>query len=268
MMDYTRNKKAISETITDVIKQKSLFAKNKLILIDEVDGVSGKHDRGGVSELSKIIKESKYPICFTANDKESDKIKTLKKLCTYIDFENHSQELLKKTAQKIFTKENIKYDEKDLEEFIEERNTTDIRGFINDLQASVYNSKFELNEKLELRDCNACGAINEVVQPVSHKGKSYCTKCLVEDTSGERMKESDPKSWLFGQLMDPDYSKLSDVEIDGVDGNDYPDFVDAYISSAKYDGIEMTEEHLEELEDDKGYSEFVQERAMNQFCGI
>ena len=148
----TRNKKAISETITDVIKQKSLFAKNKLILIDEVDGVSGKHDRGGVSELSKIIKESKYPICFTANDKESDKIKTLKKLCTYIDFENHSQELLKKTAQKIFTKENIKYDEKDLEEFIEERNTTDIRGFINDLQASVYNSKFELNEKLELRD--------------------------------------------------------------------------------------------------------------------
>ena len=148
----TRNKKSIQETINSVIKQKSLFAKNKLILIDEVDGVSGRNDRGGVSELSKIVKESTYPICFTANDKESDKIKTLKKVCTYIDFENHSQELLKKTAQKIFKAEKIKYDEKELDEFIEERETTDIRGFINDLQACVFESKFEIDDKLEIRD--------------------------------------------------------------------------------------------------------------------
>jgi replication factor C large subunit len=148
----TRNKKSIQEAISDVIKQKSLFAKDKLILIDEVDGVSGRNDRGGVSELSKIVKESKYPICFTANDKESDKIKTLKRVATYIDFENHSQELLHKTAIKIFTAEKVKFDEKDLLTFIDERNTTDIRGFINDLQACVYESKFELDIKLEIRD--------------------------------------------------------------------------------------------------------------------
>ncbi len=148
----TRNKKSIIQSVGDSIKQKSLFAKNKLILIDEVDGVSGRDDRGGVAELSKIVKESIYPVVFTANDKESDKIKTLKKVCTYIDFENHSKELLLNLAKKIFTNEKIKFNEKDLNEFIEMRNSTDIRGFINDLQACVFESNFSIDTELEVRD--------------------------------------------------------------------------------------------------------------------
>jgi len=30
-----------------------------------------------------------------------------------------------------------------------------------------------------------------------------------------------------------DYSKITEIEIDGVDTSDYPDFVDAYISYAE-----------------------------------
>lgn len=148
----TRNKKSIDALVGDAIKQKSLFGKPKMILIDEVDGVSGTDDRGGVAELTKYVKESPYPLVFTANDGESDKIKALTKVCITIDFENHSKELLKGVAIKIFKAEKIKYDEKELLEFIEKRNSTDIRGFINDLQASVNNSKFEINENLELRE--------------------------------------------------------------------------------------------------------------------
>lgn len=148
----TRNKKSIEALVGDAIKQKSLFGKPKLILIDEVDGVSGTDDRGGVAELSKYVKDSPYPIVFTANDGESDKIKALTKVCTVIDFENHSKELLKGVAIKIFKAENITYKENELLEFIEKRNSTDIRGFINDLQASVNNSKFELDDNLQLRD--------------------------------------------------------------------------------------------------------------------
>lgn len=148
----TRNKKSIDALVGDAIKQKSLFGKPKMILIDEVDGVSGTDDRGGVAELTKYVKESPYPLVFTANDSESDKIKALTKVCVVIDFENHSKELLKGVGIKIFKAEKIKYDEKDLLEFIEKRNSTDIRGFINDLQASVTNSKFEINENLEIRE--------------------------------------------------------------------------------------------------------------------
>jgi len=47
-----------------------------------------------------------------------------------------------------------------------------------------------------------------------------------------------------------DYSKISDVEVDGIDTRDYPDFCDAFIASAFYDDREMTDEELDILNDD------------------
>lgn len=47
-----------------------------------------------------------------------------------------------------------------------------------------------------------------------------------------------------------DYSKVTDIEIGGIDTKDYPDFCDAYISNATYHGREITEEELEELNED------------------
>ena len=43
-----------------------------------------------------------------------------------------------------------------------------------------------------------------------------------------------------------DFKLISDVEIDGIDTNDYPDFVDAYISNAYYKGKPMSEKMIEE----------------------
>ena len=49
------------------------------------------------------------------------------------------------------------------------------------------------------------------------------------------------------------YRLISDVEVDGVNTKDYPDFVDAFISSATYDGRDMSEEELEELNENSAY---------------
>ena len=46
------------------------------------------------------------------------------------------------------------------------------------------------------------------------------------------------------------YKKIDNIEIDGIDTKDYPDFCDAYISSADYDGVPMTDEQLDELNED------------------
>lgn len=53
--------------------------------------------------------------------------------------------------------------------------------------------------------------------------------------------------------MKLDYSKISDVEVNGVDTNDYPDFCDAFIASATYEGRDMTEPELDELNEDSDY---------------
>lgn len=56
-----------------------------------------------------------------------------------------------------------------------------------------------------------------------------------------------------------DYKKIENIEIEGIDHKDYPDYCDAYISTATYDGREMTEEELEELNQD---SCFVHQKVM------
>lgn len=48
--------------------------------------------------------------------------------------------------------------------------------------------------------------------------------------------------------------KVVDVEVDGVDSRDYPDFSDTYISYAVFadTGEELTDEQLEQLMDENG----------------
>lgn len=70
-----RNRKSIEDVFGSAVKQRSLMsASGKIILIDEVDGIAGRYDRGGVPAIVKLISESQYPIILTANQvRESPK---------------------------------------------------------------------------------------------------------------------------------------------------------------------------------------------------
>jgi len=56
-----------------------------------------------------------------------------------------------------------------------------------------------------------------------------------------------------------DTSQVEDIEVDGINPRDYPDFCDAFILEASYKGREMTDEELEALNED---SDFVYEQVM------
>jgi hypothetical protein len=58
---------------------------------------------------------------------------------------------------------------------------------------------------------------------------------------------------ILWHLTALDYSKIADVEVDGIDTRDYPDFCDAFIASATYKGLPMTDSQLDRLNDDKDY---------------
>jgi hypothetical protein len=66
---------------------------------------------------------------------------------------------------------------------------------------------------------------------------------------------------MHRRLTALDYSRIEDVEVDGIDTRDYPDFCDAFIASATYKGREMTERELDRLNDD---SDFVYECVQNR----
>ena len=58
-----------------------------------------------------------------------------------------------------------------------------------------------------------------------------------------------------------DLKQIDNIELDGVDKTDHPDYANAYITRADYKGREMTEEELDCLNDE--YGEFVHEKVLN-----
>ncbi len=64
----------------------------------------------------------------------------------------------------------------------------------------------------------------------------------------------------FGDKPEVDFTKIDNIEFDGVDGNDAPDFSDAFIMSCDIDGGPATEEELDIINDN---SEFVYDALMD-----
>lgn len=65
--------------------------------------------------------------------------------------------------------------------------------------------------------------------------------------------------------MKIDIDNIEDIEVDGVDTKDYPDFSDAFFSYAIYKDteIELTEDELEQLAED--YPEILTEMAFQHY---
>ena len=47
-----------------------------------------------------------------------------------------------------------------------------------------------------------------------------------------------------------DVKKLDDVQVDGIDFRDYPDFCDAFLVYATYEGRELTEKELDDVQEE------------------
>lgn len=59
--------------------------------------------------------------------------------------------------------------------------------------------------------------------------------------------------------MTIDFKLIDNVVVDGIDYNDYPDFCDAYIAEADYNGKTMSDEMIEVINYD--YTDFVLEQV-------
>lgn len=128
-----RNKNAIEEFFGVASKQASLISKSKILVADEIDGLSGK-DRGGVTALIKIIKNSKFPIILVANDPYLPKLKNLKKICISISLNKLNYLSITKKLKEICINEKISFEELTLKKLAISVEG-DLRAAINDLQA-------------------------------------------------------------------------------------------------------------------------------------
>jgi len=127
-----RNKEKVSEIIGPASQQKSLFKKSKIILVDEVDGISVR-DRGGLSELLVLIEKSSFPIIITANDIWQQKFGLLRKTAELVQMKDIDYKVILGILEGICEKENCVVS-KDIMTSIAIKARGDIRAAINDLQ--------------------------------------------------------------------------------------------------------------------------------------
>src|SRR3989338_2972739 len=74
-----RTADTLGATVGAAAVQGSIFGNAKLILVDEIDGISGQQDRGGIPELVRILEKTKYPIIMTALDPYDQKLSPVRK---------------------------------------------------------------------------------------------------------------------------------------------------------------------------------------------
>ncbi len=128
-----RNKKIIDETLKNTVSQMSLFARQKIILFDEVDGLSGTKDRGGIQALIDIMKKSPYPIILTANDVWSKKLSSVRRYCLLAELKSLSAKTVLEVLNNVCEIEGIPF-EKEALNALARRSGGDLRGCLVDLQ--------------------------------------------------------------------------------------------------------------------------------------
>lgn len=128
-----RNASTLKEEFGNAVNQTSLFFKNRLILFDEMDGLSSG-DRGGAPEILDIIKNTSYPIILIANDAYKPKLRNLRNNSKLIKFNKIRMPSIAKRLKEICSVENIEYEDKAID-FISRTSNGDLKAAINDLQA-------------------------------------------------------------------------------------------------------------------------------------
>lgn len=142
----TRSKKLLQNEVSGILSNTTLkdyFTDEKkkpsakhVLLMDEVDGMAGNEDRGGLQELINLIKSSDVPVVCICNDRNNPKMRTLANYTFDLRFSKPRLEQIRGAMKSICFKEKITISTEDLDRLIESTNQ-DIRQVINHLALFV-----------------------------------------------------------------------------------------------------------------------------------
>ncbi|XP_032418854.1 replication factor C subunit 1 isoform X2 [Xiphophorus hellerii] len=144
----TRSKNSLKEVVAESLNNTSIenfykgtsqtVSSKHVLIMDEVDGMAGNEDRGGIQEMIGLIKNSKIPIICMCNDRNHQKIRSLANYCFDLRFQRPRVEQIKGAMMSLAYKEGIKIPPPALNEIILASNQ-DVRQVIHNL--SMWSAK-------------------------------------------------------------------------------------------------------------------------------
>ena len=163
--------KTLDGYVHDRTNKKEMTGRN-LLIMDEVDGMSGNADRGGIAELIQFIKKTDIPIICICNDRNSPKIRNLANYCFDLRFQRPKVPLIKGMINKICQKESVKISDDLLNEVIEMSNH-DIRQVIHYFSVFATKNKTLSNVKGNKLIKNVTLSPFDAVKKMFTEGEEY-----------------------------------------------------------------------------------------------
>ncbi len=146
-----RTSEALKAKVFRAATEHSLFGRGRIILLDEIDGISPREDRGGLETVIELIKVSKHPVVLTANNPWDPRLRSLRDLCEMIEFKKLGKRDIMRVLANICRLEGIECSREVLSA-IADRAKGDLRAAINDLQSIA-----EGRKKVTLKDLEILG---------------------------------------------------------------------------------------------------------------
>ena len=209
----------LMNTIGESTTTKSLFSNNpKLIILDEVDGITGNQDRGGSRAINKIIENTKHPMIMMANDFYSKRLTTIKKKTHVIKMGKVRSTSINVGLRKICKNEGIDADSNALKE-LSKRANGDMRSAINTLQALCEESKSLTMEDLDnvSQKNDKSNLINAVTRVLKSKNINHIQQDMYVDEDPtlvmEFIAENIPREYKKPEEIKKAYDFISEADL-------------------------------------------------------
>ena len=111
----------------------------RIILLDEVDGLHGREDRGGFAAILRLIDETKLPIAFTANVMHDRKVRMLMMYCETVFFDRPADYQVEKLINMISKRVGFTVPD-DVKNYLK-RYAPDFRTVVSALETYYYSGK-------------------------------------------------------------------------------------------------------------------------------
>lgn len=168
-----RTKDALNKRLGTSLYAANLFNEKRMILFDEIDGLYGREDYGGLEYINVLLDKPPLPIVLTANDETNDNILKLSRKVIVIRFQKVPLRLIEIYLKHVCKKENRNIDRKILHNIVEKSNG-DVRNALNMLQAMI-DASYALEEADFMKD-ETVSKFEAVMALISEENKDAAFK--------------------------------------------------------------------------------------------
>lgn len=188
----TRSKRLLKEEVAQLLSSTSLanfatkgaaVSRKHVLIMDEVDGMAGNEDRGGIQELIALIKNTHVPIICMCNDRNHPKIRSLVNYCYDLRFSKPKLEQIRGAMMTVCFKEGIKIPPDALTQIITAADM-DVRQTLNNIAMWTIAKQSLETEEAKLNSNNAkkdtvlgpWEVVRQVFSEEEHKNMSLVDK--------------------------------------------------------------------------------------------